>query len=355
MKVAIDTSTFYYSLRGVSRYIRCLLDAIEATKAPDLEITEIAYRIPNLEYRQPLRAMKTFGRECVWGPLVVPALLRRERADLLHAPGDVCIRSAPKIPKVATLHDLEPFYTPNRFRWWTRRRFPLAIKAYRETSRIICVSQSTADDAIKFLNYPARQIDVIHLGSQFNRDSMEQAPASPLPDAYFLFVSALEPGKNLRLLNEAYRLAESQGLALPPLLIAGERVEGVANEGIPPANWKYLGRIPDAELVYLYRRSLALLAPTRYEGFGLPVLEAMSLGTAVVCSKVSSLPEVGGEVPFYADQTPSSYLEQMRRIIAEPELRQARIEAGFQRAARFSWRRCAEQTIDVYRDMASKV
>lgn len=355
MKIAIDVSPFFYSRRGVSRYIRCLVSALGELSRTDLKIQEIGYRIPNFSYRQPLRAMKTAGRELLWQPYVAPWAISRSGADVFHAPGNPCVRAPRGVAKVVTLHDLEMFHTPDRFRWWTRRRFPLEAAAYQKADRLICVSRSTANDAMKYLNIPVSRLEVIHLGSRFDASSPEFAPRSTLPSEYFLFVSALEPGKNLRLLNETYHLADARGISLPPLLIVGERVEGVAHEGPAPATWTYLGRSSDAELVYLYRRSLALLAPTRYEGFGLPILEAMSLGTAVVCSKVSSLPEVGGKVPFYADQTPSSYLEQMRRIITEPELRQARIEAGVQRAARFSWRRCAEQTIDVYRDMASKV
>lgn len=349
MKVALDVSSCFYSRRGVARYIRCLLEALRNAREPALEISEIGYRVANFGYAQPWRALKTLGREFLWQPFVAPLAARARGADLVHATGNPCVAAPRGAPKIVTLHDLEMFHTPDRFRWWTRRRFPLDVAAYRKADRLICVSRATADDALKFLGCPSSRLHVVPLGSHFSAGSPERAPAFALPPEFFLFVSALEPGKNLKLLNETYHLAGREGVRLPPLLIVGERVEGVAHEGAAPPGWHYTGHLSDEELAYLYRRSLALLAPTRYEGFGLPVLEAMTLGTAVICSPVSSLPEVGGEVPFYAGQNPGDYLTQMRRLVQEPRLRQDRIAAGLARAATFSWPRCARETLEIYR------
>jgi glycosyltransferase involved in cell wall biosynthesis len=348
MKVAIDVSPYYYSRRGVARYIQCLTSELRALNQPEFELIEIGYRIRNFGYSQPFRAIKTAGRELLWGPYIVPLRVQQLKADLLHTPSDGCVQSSRRIPKIATLHDLEQFYMPERFRWWTRKRFSARLEFYKSAQRIICVSKSTADDAVRFLNYPANRIDVIHLGSRFSENSIEECPEIPHLSDYFLFVSALEPGKNLQLLNRAYRLAEQKGITLPPLLIAGERVKDVPSEGEPPKSWRYLGRITDASLVWLYRRALALLAPTKYEGFGLPVLEAMTLGTAVICSPISSLPEVGGDVPFYAEQTPESYLEQMLVVAKGGRLRDERVEAGLSRSRLFSWKKCASETLEVY-------
>jgi glycosyltransferase involved in cell wall biosynthesis len=351
MKVAIDISPYYYGKRGVTRYIRCLTSALRALEDPTLQIEEIGYRIPNFHYTQPLRALKTIGREFLWQPFVAPYSVAHSQADLLHATCNPCLRSPLGVPKIITLHDLEMFYTPDRFRWWSRKRFFWDVAAYRRAQFLLCVSQATADDAMKFLEFPASKIVVTPLGSHFTGDSPEAPPQISLPSEYFLFVSALEPGKNLKLLNDVYKLAENRNIPLPPLLIVGERVQGVSHEGTPPAGWTYLGHQSDLELTYLYRRAIALLVPTRYEGFGLPVLEAMTLGTAVICSPISSLPEVGGDVPFYAEQTPSSYLEKMLFIIQNSNIRDEKISAGLERAKLFSWQRCAQLTSDVYRSM----
>ncbi len=351
MKVAIDVSALHYSRRGVSRYIRNVVSALRGLPGNPVEIREIGFRVDNFGYRQPWRAFKTALREFVWQPVVAPLAIQLAGAEVFHSTCNPCVNPPRRTPKVVTLHDLEMFHTPDRFRWWTRQRFPWEVEAYRKAERLICVSQATADDAMKFLGVPASRLHVVHLGSRFGEHSPETRPELPLPAEYFLFVSAIEPGKNLRLLNDTYRLAASRGIFLPPLLIVGERVEGVAHEGTAPADWTYVGRCSDEHLVYLYRRSLALLAPTRYEGFGLPILEAMALGTAVICSRLSSLPEVGGEVPLYADQTPEAYLREMRRLLEDPEIRRERVAAGLLQASHFSWERCAEQTLEVYRSL----
>jgi glycosyltransferase involved in cell wall biosynthesis len=102
-------------------------------------------------------------------------------------------------------------------------------------------------------------------------------------------------------------------------------------------------------LVALYRRALALALPTKYEGFGLPVVEAMGLGCPVICSRVASLPEVAGDAAHYAEMTPASYLDAMRRLARESGYRTELIERGRVQVRRFSWRRCAEETVAVYR------
>jgi glycosyltransferase involved in cell wall biosynthesis len=158
----------------------------------------------------------------------------------------------------------------------------------------------------------------------------------------------LEPGKNLALLKRAYLQAESQGKLLPPLVIVGVRWQGVPGEGPPPKGWIYMGRQDDQVLVWLYRRALALVFPSIYEGFGLPVIEANALNCPVICSPVSSLPEIGGEGVMFTEMTHEAYLASMRKLAADPQARQSLIQAGRTNCLRFSWTRCAQQTVDIY-------
>jgi glycosyltransferase involved in cell wall biosynthesis len=143
-------------------------------------------------------------------------------------------------------------------------------------------------------------------------------------------------------------VAADQGKPLPPLLIVGVRWAGVATEGKPPPDWHYLGRQPDAVLVYLYRRALALAFPSNYEGFGLPVVEAMALGCPVLCSPMASLPEVGAEAVLWANLDPSEYLDSLRRLAANDDLRAHLSRAGQKQAAQFTWERCASGVLRVY-------
>lgn len=348
LRVAFDTTYLKIGRGGVARYIICLLEALREESFPNLDLREISYPFDNQEFRQPQRMLKTFGREFLWQPVVAPRLLQKLGSTILHAPYTGCIRTPPGVRKIITVHDLAYLMTPERFRRWTRLRIPLELQSCREADHVICPSQATADDAMRHLEIPANRITVIHHGSHFTADSEERAPSRAIPSEYFLFVSSLESGKNLKLLNETYRTAENAGRPLPPLLIAGKRVEGVADEGAPPKNWIYLGRVSDEELVWLYRRAIALVYPSIFEGFGFPILEAMALGTAVVCSPVSCLPEVGGDVPFYAPLTTDGYLAAFRRVLENGGKREERISAGLDRAKQFNWKRCARETAAVY-------
>jgi glycosyltransferase involved in cell wall biosynthesis len=123
----------------------------------------------------------------------------------------------------------------------------------------------------------------------------------------------------------------------------------VTHEGSPHRSWRFLGHQTDETLVYLYRRAVALLFPSKNEGFGLPVVEAQALGCPVICSRVASLPEVGGDAAFYSEMTPAAYLEAMLRLMRDGPLRQELVEKGKTHSAKFSWSKCARETVEVYR------
>jgi glycosyltransferase involved in cell wall biosynthesis len=134
----------------------------------------------------------------------------------------------------------------------------------------------------------------------------------------------------------------------------GARGAGVGTEGQPPRGWHYLGRQPDAVLVHLYRRALALVFPSKYEGFGLPVVEAMALGCPVICSPVASLPEVGGKAVLWSELIPSGYLKAMSELTSNSRLRAELISAGTEQARKFTWDRNAQQLIAIYKDVLQR-
>ncbi len=355
MRVALDTNAVYMTRAGVARYVRGLQQGFRQLAAPGLELIELAWRVENFEYRQPQRAMRTFFRELIWAPFIAPAILAKQQADLLHSTLGVFVIPPKGIKHVATLHDLAVLREPKRFRAWQRRATLKRLRRLSLADRIICDSQFTAAEARELLGSSQNRLEVVYCGCDFARDgppAIEAAPVTATPADFFLFVGSLEPGKNLALLKEVYALAAKQAVKLPPLVIVGARWEGVPNEGAPPFDWLYLGRQSDNVLVYLYRRALALLFPSKYEGFGFPVVEAMALGCPVICSRVASLPEVGGDAALYAELDPAAYLQAIQRLLREHSLRQELIERGHEQAQNFSWKKCAEETLAVYRDVS---
>lgn len=341
MKVALDTNPLFTGRGGVARYVRGLVEGFRTTTT-GWEMREFAWEVENFSYAQPQRALRTLWREWVWAKTLAPWQLGD--AHVLHH------TTLPLVPyvgtprHVVTLHDLAIVRHPERFRAWQRRADARRLRRVANADRVICVSRFTADEAIRLLGLPASRLEVVHHGGLLA--GITQAPLPPAwPKEYFLFVGSLEPGKNLALLRDIYLTAEE---ALPPLLIVGTRWEGVTHEGTPPADWHFLGPVEDGILHSLYIGARALLFPSKYEGFGLPLLEAMQLGCPVLCGAVASLPEVGGDAVAYADLNVRDFSRAMRRLVSDETWRTGMIAAGRSRAADFSWSRCASATAAVY-------
>jgi glycosyltransferase involved in cell wall biosynthesis len=350
--IGIDTNGLYTTQAGVARYIRGLLSGLKRVAPLDLELLPVAWEVENFLYRQPQRALKTIYRELIWAAFNAPSHLRKHDVAVLHSTAGSLIRRSRGIKEVVTLHDLAVLRHPERFRAWQRASGRRRLSKLRRADQVICISRFTAEEAMSLLNLPSAKLIVIHNGCEFHPSEPvppEARPEVTLPNEYLLFVGSLEPGKNLALLKEVYVLAESRKLFLPPLLIVGARWEGVGDEGRPPKGWHYLGRLPDEVLVHLYRGAVGLVFPSKYEGFGLPVLEAMALGCPVICSPVASMPEVGGAAALFADLTPEAYLKAMRQVSCETGLRNELIERGLAQAAKFSWTKCASEVLQVYR------
>lgn len=356
MNVALDTNRLYVTQAGVARYLRGLIGGLRKLTSPNFDFFELAWPVTNFSYRQPWRAMKTVYREWVWPSRVAAPRLRQEQPDLLHLTSTLDIEPPPGVPRVMTLYDLAVLRTPQRFRAWHRMARTRRATLARAMDRLICISRFTAQEAMDLLDLPASRLDVIYCGTEFHPDATTPTtpPDTPIPPEFFLFVGSLEPGKNLALLEWTYRLARANGDKLPPLVIVGARWQGVASEKRPDNNWLYLGRQSDPVLAHLYRSALALVFPSQYEGFGLPVLEAMSLGCPVICSPVASLPEVGGKAPCYVEGDPDAYRKTMLELAAYSSQRNDMIAAGKEQARRFSWNRCAAETLSVYKSMCGK-
>mgnify|MGYP000116292974 CR=1 FL=1 len=355
MNVVVDTNGLYVNQAGVARYIRGLWRGLQRTAPAGMNFFQLAWRVQNLTYRQPSRAFKTLYREVIWPFTRAPRELRRLQADLLHVTSGLLFYPPGPPRHVATLHDLAILRHPQRFRTWHRWTRHQRVRALKQAERIICDSRFTANEAMSLLHLPSHRLEVVPLGCDFGPDEAPVAARPPtveLPPEFFLFVGSLEPGKNLVLLNETYRIAKHTGVSLPPLVIVGARRPGVAAEE-PHREWIYLGRQPDEVLVYLYRAAVALLFPSRYEGFGLPVLEAMALGCPVICSPVASLPEVAGDAALFVPLEPQAYLRAARNLLSNARQRAELQAKGRCQAARFSWTKCAQATIEVYRSAAA--
>jgi glycosyltransferase involved in cell wall biosynthesis len=326
----MDVSALALTRAGTARHIRSLLAALEDE---DVEIRRYAMGGSS-------RALVPV-RDLGWYLAALPLKARRDGMDVLHCP----TQRAPtrsRVPLVVTFHDLAVLRHPETFNRWTRtysrRVLPRVVRA---ASRVIAVSEFTRRELQELLDVPEEKVRVIPnaVGEPFTAEGDAAA------GDYVLAVSTLEPRKNLPRLVEGYRRAGLNGL---PLLVAGAsgwggvRVEG---DGV-----RWLGEVRDDELARLYRGARAVAYVSLYEGFGLPVLEAMACGAPVVAARNEALEEVSGGAAVLVDPLdPDAIAAGLHEAIdRREELR----PLGLARARVFDWRKVARETVAVYREAA---
>jgi glycosyltransferase involved in cell wall biosynthesis len=234
---------------------------------------------------------------------------------------------------------------------------PKRIAAQR-ADHVICISESTRQDLINICQIPIEKTSVIHLGvdSIFSAEPQDADTRQDLPKNFLLYVGKRDGYKNFigflnafatsPYLKENYSIVCFGGGALESSELAAAYSIGLKSDQIV----HYFGG--DELLASIYRRAQALIYPSLYEGFGLPPLEAMATGCPVICSNTSSLPEVVGTAGEYFDPaSQESIMEAMEGVMISLDRREDLISKGYKQAAKFSWERCAQETLGVYRKL----
>jgi glycosyltransferase involved in cell wall biosynthesis len=343
MRVAIEAASLGLSSGGLARYTAELSLAL-ARSFPDDEfflISDQPFRLPlgspsNLERGGgPRNAMER--RWWLWG---MAREMSRLRADLVHGP-DFAVPYIPRRPSVLTLHDLSPWmdaaWHPAAKR--VRRRTPILLDLGVATM-IVTPTEAVRKQAIeRFRLRPERIVAVPEAAAPWFRP-VATAPATP----YFLFVGTLEPRKNLPVLMEAWR--EVRRDTPVDLVLAGRRRADFPALAEEPG-LRIMGEVQDEKLVQLYSGALALVCPSLYEGFGLPVLEAMQCGACVIASR--AVAEAAGPAAVYAD-SPQELARAMSEVAARPEWRAELSARSLDHAWEFSWERTARRTHEVYEE-----
>jgi glycosyltransferase involved in cell wall biosynthesis len=281
--------------------------------------------------------------------------------DAVHAPTPL----APPAPRrgrrmVVTVHDTVPFTHPETL---TRRgaawHQAMIQRATQRANAIVVPTMAVAEDLARHAPGPATIAVVPHGVPEAFREDVGSAQVHAtetgldLPDAYVLAVGTVEPRKGLDVLIEAMAKPYAPDL---PLVVVGPPGWGEVDlaalaerHGLPTGRLRVLGRISDTDLAVVLRRAAVLAVPSRAEGFGLPVLEAMARGVPVACSDRSSLPEFAGDAALLFDpEDVEAIRAALERLLGDPRLRAHLSKAGRERAAGFSWRRTAELTAASY-------
>ncbi len=285
--------------------------------------------------------------------------LRRAGADLVHYPAN--IGALRKTPSVLTVHDLSFLRHPEWFRWERAAYYRFAaVRSARLARRVIADSQSTAQDLQELAGINADRIDVVPLGVDPAFAPAEEAAQEAarkkynLPEQFFLYVGTLEPRKNLPRLIAAWdRIAEDTGVRLVLAGREGWKVAGLhaaIHAARHAARIHLPGFIAPEDLAPLLSAARAFVWPSLYEGFGLPVLEAMACGAPVLASNTSSLPEVAGDAALLVDPEDVNAIAAALKTLAANEDQRAQLrKRGLVRAAKFTWSRTAQLTLASYR------
>jgi glycosyltransferase involved in cell wall biosynthesis len=264
----------------------------------------------------------------------VPRALRQAGAALAHFQHALPLRCP--CPAVVTVHDLSFERDPSVMSRRDRAVFRFAVpRAVRRAAHVLAVSERTKADLVELYGVDPQRITVTPHGVD-----PSFSPGEPAADTYLLLVGAVEPRKNPLAAADA-----AQELGMPLVVVGPDRDPGLVAE-LERRGADVRGYLPKEQLVELYRGAAALVFPSRYEGFGLPVVEAMASGTPVVAAPDAAVREIAGDAAVFV--APDELADGVRRALAD---RDRLVAAGIERAARFTWEETAKRTLAVYRQV----
>jgi glycosyltransferase involved in cell wall biosynthesis len=378
----LDARTATPHFPGIGRYVTSLARALVPQLRPGERLTLLGHpdhpiplpASPAVQVH-PL-AVSPFSLTQQWE---VPSLLRRLGADLYHSPYYL-MPYLPGLRTVLTVYDVIPLRHPEHSSVRARLLFRLTTAlALLSAAQVLAISEAARQDFVADFRVPAGRIRAIPLAAdpafrpQPPQVIEEVRRRYNLPDRFVLYLGSNKPHKNLVRLVQAWRHAgcrlQVAGSQVPVsrLVIAGAwdprypeaRMLAEQGNNLQPSTFNlqsivWLGRVPEADLPALYAAAAAFVFPSLYEGFGLPVLEAMACGAPVVCSAVSSLPETAGDAALLVDPTDVDALAAaLARVLLEPDLAADLRARGFEQAARFTWDRTAAETLSIYRQASA--
>ncbi len=369
---AFDARTATDHFPGIGRYAFHLARALDALLRDDERLAVLyapspsAWKLavcPN-EWRAascvPVSA-SPFSLSQQWR---LPRLLHTLGAHVYHSTYYL-MPYRPGRPTVLTVYDVIPLRFPATVSRRARLLFRLTLAlALRAADAVLCISKATARDVQALFSVPEERIHVTPLAADayFRPVASQEREALVnrlgLPDRYVLYVGSNKPHKNLERLVRAWALVCPDDVTLViagPWLPAHSAPRALAARlGLDGRQVRFLGPVPERDLPALYSGALGFVFPSLYEGFGLPVLEAMACGTPVACSRAGSLPEVAGEAALYFDPTDVTDIASTVQLLLEDEnVRASLRSAGLARAAHFTWERTASQTLTAYRQLAA--
>lgn len=300
----------------------------------------------------------------LWHLFILPGKISRDKYDFIFLPaGNRRVLAYYPLPTLVTFHDLSQFHIPAKYdsfrMFYIRKVIPFFVK---KADRIQVISKNTRDDLVKYYHFKADDLRINYNG--YDARLYHLAPKSrnyplDLQKDYFLYIARIEhPGKNHLRLVQAYEKLPTDIKNKYDLVLAGkawsgsEQVFDYINKSPDKAHIHLPGFVSANILVQLYRHSSLYLFPSLYEGFGIPLIEAMASGIPVICANTSSLPEIGGDaVALFDPYSVSSIRDTILRVISDDVMQNAMVENGLQCIEKFSWQKHAEKMISMFKEL----
>lgn len=373
MKIGVDArGAIWYRGTGIGTYTFQLIRQLQQLPTPH----SFRWFWPGDEFKgldptqdEPFQTLERY-KERFWEEVHIPLRLSQERIDVYHVPQNgIGLPGKKKCPLVVTVHDLIPYLYPETVgRSYLKIFLQEMPRIIEQADRIITVSEHSKRDIQHIFQLPEERLRVIAEAPEEMYRPMEKGRAKRfmqerygIEGPYILYVGGFSPRKNVHGLIHAFFALLRDLDPRIVLVIAGKKVRdfeetallvealGLSSRVIFP------GFVPVGDMPYLYNAAELFVYPSFYEGFGLPPLEAMACGIPVICSRTSALPEVCGDGAYLVNPyQPHALAEAIHLLMAQEELRHFFAERGQRRAAAFSWRQAALETLAVYEELAGK-
>ena len=376
MKIGINTLALPKKKTGGGKYISGLVRYLDSMDTGETRFVIFVNKDNKSEFKE-CRNKNFLFYDCgfiarirplriAWEQLVLPFVVAKEKVDILHSPGFVAPLFLPKRCKsFLTIFDMTFFLFPEKHILWKRMYFNRLIPVcVGRSAKIFTISENSKKDIVNYFRIPEEKVIVTYLGIEEGfgpKDDEEKLEVIRkrynLPGRFILYLGVLEPRKNLVSLVKSYwDLKHNFGIE-EKLVIAGKKGWGYEEVYVEVEKLKleaeilFLDYIPEDDLPYVYNLATLLVYPSIYEGFGIPILEAMACGVPVITSNVSSMPEVAGDAAILVEpDNVVGFSNAVLRILGEEELRDSLVEKGFQRSKIFSWGNAAKATFAEYKN-----
>ncbi len=303
----------------------------------------------------------------LWYDFRIPAFLRRQRADVFLSPDGLCsLRTS--VPQVMVIHDLAFLHYPSFLPRWQQSYLAWHTPAcIRKAARVVTVSEFSRADILRHYPFAEGKLEVVHNAADPAFVPLDWTERQQSMDryaegcAYFLVVGSIHPRKNLINLLKGFSIFKKRQRSNMKLVITGRMAwqhgdfEEMLSRYVYRADVKLTGYLPASEMPALVGGAYALVYPSLWEGFGIPVLEAMQSGVPVLCSGNSALPEVAGEAGLFFDPLqPEDIAGQLSRVYKDEPGRAVMIRRGLERASGFRWEDSARRVSDILREAAGR-